>query len=182
MEAKNIEQKEIRPINGYLMLILIVAAWVCGIGILMLGARSSNGILIGVGIVGIILIPFLCYGLKIVNPNEAMVLTLFGNYYGTILKEGFYFVNPFSSSFNPTEPGKSGIKKTVSLKSVTLNNGIQKVNDVLGNPVIVGAVEKGCGKKRGGIRWTAIPALRRCTICLWIMWIIRRGVNTSEVC
>ena len=140
MEAKNIEQKEIRPINGYLMLILIVAAWFCEIGVLAFGAQSSNGILIGVGTAGIILIPLLCYGLKIVNPNEAMVLTLFGNYYGTILKEGFYFVNPFSSSFNPTQPGKSGIKKTVSLKSVTLNNGIQKVNDVLGNPVIVGAV------------------------------------------
>ena len=122
------------------MLILIVAAWFCEIGVLAFGAQSSNGILIGVGTAGIILIPLLCYGLKIVNPNEAMVLTLFGNYYGTILKEGFYFVNPFSSSFNPTEPGKSGIKKTVSLKSVTLNNGIQKVNDVLGNPVIIGAV------------------------------------------
>ena len=85
MEAKNIEQKEIRPINGYLMLILIVAAWFCEIGVLAFGAQSSNGILIGVGTAGIILIPLLCYGLKIVNPNEAMVLTLFGNYYGTPL-------------------------------------------------------------------------------------------------
>ena len=122
------------------MLIVIVLLWIGSLGLLVLGAMFSTGILIGVGIAGMILFPLLCYGLKIVNPNEAMILTLFGNYYGTILKEGFYYVNPFTTSFNPTEPGKNGIRKTVSLKSTTLNNGIQKVNDVLGNPVIIGAV------------------------------------------
>lgn len=140
MKAKNVEQKEIRPVNGYVMLIVIVLLWIGSLGLLVLGAMFSTGILIGVGIAGMILFPLLCYGLKIVNPNEAMILTLFGNYYGTILKEGFYYVNPFTTSFNPTEPGKNGIRKTVSLKSTTLNNGIQKVNDVLGNPVIIGAV------------------------------------------
>ena len=78
-----------------------------------------------------------------------MVLTLFGNYYGTILKEGFYFVNPFSANNNPTyiktsDDEKTAVidthKKTVSLKSITFNNRIQKVNDVLGNPIIIGVV------------------------------------------
>ena len=49
-------------------------------------------------ILGVIL---LC-GLKVLNPNEAYVLTLFGNYYGTIKKEGFFWVNPFCSAINPT--------------------------------------------------------------------------------
>ncbi len=93
--------------------------------------------------------PFLYNGLKIVKPNEAMVLTLFGNYYGTILKEGFYFVNPFAANNNPpyvktSDEDKTAIidthKKTVSLKSITFNNRIQKVNDVLGNPIVIGVV------------------------------------------
>ena len=97
-------------------------------------------------------------GLKIVGPNEALVLTLFGNYYGTILKPGYYYVNPFVSYNNPIfnkayinrnkieNNDKTTVipditpKKTVSLKSITLNNGTQKVNDVLGNPIIIGAV------------------------------------------
>lgn len=140
MESRRIEQREIHPLNGYVLLLLVIGGWFGALGMLAFGMMNSVGIFMGIGILLIILLPLLCYGLKIVNPNEAMVLTLFGNYYGTILKEGFYFVNPFTTSFNPTEPGKTGVKKTVSLKSVTLNNGTQKVNDVLGNPVIVGAV------------------------------------------
>ena len=140
MESRRIEQREIRPLNGYVLLLLVIVGWFGALGMLAFGMMNSVGIFMGIGILLIILLPLLCYGLKIVNPNEAMVLTLFGNYYGTILKEGFYFVNPFTTSFNPTEPGKTGVKKTVSLKSVTLNNGTQKVNDVLGDPVIVGAV------------------------------------------
>ena len=59
-------------------------------------------------------IPFFYNGLKIVKPNEAMVLTLFGNYYGTILKEGFYFVNPFSANkYPPCRRIQRIISKTV---------------------------------------------------------------------
>ncbi|MFA7671815.1 MAG: SPFH domain-containing protein, partial [Sphaerochaetaceae bacterium] len=90
------------------------------------------------------------------------VLTLFGNYYGTLRKEGFHFVNPFAVGFNPTvkhEPVvattakkspktlSSGdininipLSKKISLKAITLNNEKQKVNDSLGNPVIIGIV------------------------------------------
>ena len=72
----------------------------------MIGGMEENGALIGISItvcvilviVGVIL---LC-GLKVLNPNEAYVLTLFGNYYGTIKKEGFFWVNPFCSAINPT--------------------------------------------------------------------------------
>lgn len=44
----------------------------------------------------------LIVGLKVINPNEALVLALFGNYYGTLKKDGFYWVNPFVSPINPT--------------------------------------------------------------------------------
>lgn len=105
---------------------------------------------------------FIYPGLRTVRPNEAFVLTLFGRYYGTILSPGFYFVHPFAvancpryeramteqamkSSTSPeqvqtTSAVTLGGRKTISLKSATLNNGIQKVNDVLGNPIVIGAV------------------------------------------
>ena len=107
---------------------------------------------------------FLC-GLKVLKPQEALVLTLFGQYTGTLRGEGFYFVNPFSTAVNPAaktklnqsgdvDDGKSGALtaaltgisaqqaeqtgKKISLKIMTLNNSRQKVNDCLGNPVEIG--------------------------------------------
>jgi len=102
-------------------------------------------------------------GLKVVGPQEALVLTLFGQYYGTIKENGFYFVNPFCVAVNPAAKTKlnqsgdvdSGEKKSivfangtagaaetqskkVSLKIMTLNNARQKINDCLGNPVEIG--------------------------------------------
>ena len=106
-------------------------------------------------------------GLKILKPQEALVLTLFGKYYGTLKGEGFYFVNPFCSGVNPAAQTKlnqsgdvdSGKKnalglalagsdtaakvveaggKKISMKIMTLNNNKQKINDCLGNPVEIG--------------------------------------------
>ena len=97
-------------------------------------------------------------GLKVLKPQEALVLTLFGKYIGTLKGEGFYFVNPFCSSINPasrTKLHQSGDVATdheisvsgqsitlpsnkISLKAMTLNNNRQKINDVLGNPVEIG--------------------------------------------
>jgi len=109
----------------------------------------------------VICMPLLFAGLKILKPNEAMVLTLFGKYHGTLKGEGFFYVNPFTVAFNPTaasaksaitleQPtaGKTGnpsisIKKEskiISLKTMTLNNDKQKINDELGNPIIIGIV------------------------------------------
>jgi regulator of protease activity HflC (stomatin/prohibitin superfamily) len=108
------------------------------------------------------IIPF--GGFKVIKPQEALVLTLFGKYTGTLKEPGFYFVNPFSSAVNPaakTRLGQSGdvdsgsgskfvissegntmqasiSNKKISLKIMTLNNSKQKVNDVLGNPVEIG--------------------------------------------
>jgi len=105
----------------------------------------------------------LLLGLKIVKPQEALVLTLFGKYKGSIKEEGFYFVNPFCQAVNPaakTRLSQSGDidssghaimdainskntktvneGKKVSLKVMTLSNSRQKINDALGNPVEIG--------------------------------------------
>ncbi len=96
----------------------------------------------------------LLFGLKVLKPQEALVLTLFGKYIGTIKEEGFYWVNPFCSSVNPaakTKLNQSGDVKTklganqveitsnrISMKIMTLNNAKQKINDCLGNPVEIG--------------------------------------------
>lgn len=162
---QNIEEKEIHPINGMIMLVVITTGLILSVGLIVLGSilleqnrQTFGGILLATGIILVIVFSIMYGGLKIVGPNEALVLTLFGNYYGTILKPGYYYVNPFVSYNNPIfskayinrnkieNNDKTTVipditpKKTVSLKSITLNNGTQKVNDVLGNPIIIGAV------------------------------------------
>lgn len=173
MENKiQFEQKEIKPMNGMIMLIFITAALLVSIAAIVIAAfmLSDEGgaaavALLTAGILGTVIFPCLYAGLKVVGPNEALVLTLFGNYYGTILKQGFFYVNPFVSFNNPAylkevaaakgasaaaeKAGKMSLssgttkitaKKTVSMKNNTLNNGVQKVNDVMGNPIIIGAM------------------------------------------
>ena len=165
----NIVEKEMRPFPGMVMLIggifgILACIALCIFGGTMMGyvfgpiPTIVPAALLVIGILGLIVIPVLLCGLRIVNPNEALVLTLFGKYHGTIKKAGFYFVNPFSTGFNPTAAGiletaedsaldtkkKAGAKKTtskkVSTKTMTLNNAQQKVNDVQGNPIIIGSV------------------------------------------
>ena len=110
--------------------------------------------------------PMLFVGLKTLKPNEAYVLTLFGRYYGTLKGAGFFWVNPFCVAVNPAagkvatssgamgtgeRPATEAVKsmgsnqftlanKRISLKAMTLNNDKQKINDQLGNPVIIGIV------------------------------------------
>lgn len=170
MEQTNIIEKELRPVNGLLALLLIILGFAASTAVFVFGiidmvqtdSAHLPGILLFIaGILGWIVFSILPAGLKIVHPNEARVLTLFGNYHGTIKKPGFFFVNPFCTSFSPAynaakdeaaaqakeaeKQGKLafvpvGISKNISLKTQTLNNNRQKVNDVLGNPVIIGAV------------------------------------------
>ncbi len=147
----NVVEKEIRPMPGMAMLLLIILASLASIGLFIIGAIFSP-FLIVVGVVLLGVAMTCIAGLKVVNPNEALVLTLFGKYYGTIKNAGFYFVNPFVATFNPgaekiaTKDANGNVymktvgSKKVSTKVCTLNNDKQKVNDVLGNPIIIGAV------------------------------------------
>ncbi len=186
----DIEEKELHPMSGGVALLLLILGIACGtalfaegVALLIRGGRivpewqaagdemvlnnsywtKALGVafmLVG-GIGGWLVCSVMMAGLKIVKPNEARVFTLFGKYYGTIKASGFYFVNPFVTSFSPaynealkdaqdkarqlraegkiaraSVPGGKGI----SLKTQTLDNRRQKVNDVLGNPIVIGAV------------------------------------------
>lgn len=148
--------------NGMLMLVANIILSLAAIAAVVFGfILGFNVILIVVGLVYICLIcPILFAGLKVLNPNEAYVLTLFGKYYGTLKGSGFYFVNPFVTSVNPlknnsfseelelsmSDGKKKGEKSSqkignkISLKAITLDNGKQKINDKLGNPIEIGIV------------------------------------------
>ncbi len=141
-------------------LLYIAAIVLCCICATMLDDASGdlNYVMTALVIIGIVWLcigwlPFL--GLKMLRPQEALVLTLFGKYYGTLKGEGFYFVNPFCTACNPaakTRLGQSsdvttekphtangqGTNMKISLKVMTLSNAKQKINDCLGNPVEIG--------------------------------------------
>lgn len=150
-ENKIQEEKVLQAKSGFGMLVLGVLLLLAGVGAVIYGAvilegneKNVLGILLLVGgiLMGLLGI-FICCGLKVINPKEALVLALFGNYYGTLKKEGFFWVNPFVTAINPTvklSANAKTIHKKVSLKTMTLNNEKQKVNDEMGNPVEIGAV------------------------------------------
>ena len=138
--------------NGMVMLILLIVLYVLAIMATVIGAGIENYVLVALGIIYISLGWIFFLGLKVLKPQEALVLTLFGNYIGTLKGEGFYFVNPFCTAINPAANTKlnqsgdvSGVNlpnqipnKKISLKTMTLNNNRQKINDVLGNPIEIG--------------------------------------------
>lgn len=164
-ENNNVTEKILNASKtGGLVLFLVIVGYIAAIpGVIF---ASMNGL----WPVTTILTIWLCLGwillcgLKVLKPNEALVLTLFGRYLGTLKGDGFFWVNPFCSAFNPasgTKLGQSGdvavsksigmmnvqtsgasvsasapdYSKKISLKVMTLSNSRQKVNDVLGNPV-----------------------------------------------
>lgn len=146
-----------RP-NGAGMLLLWITLYLLSIVITLIGATTDVSFLLVISIIWLVVgwIPFL--GLKVLQPQEALVLTLFGKYHGTLKGDGFFWVNPFCIAVNPAaktklrqsdDVGKSSavvsangqiemVSKKISLKIMTLNNNRQKINDCLGNPVEIG--------------------------------------------
>lgn len=170
-----IEERIIQnPKSGLVVLIVNTLAILIAIGVfvasLVFGASMQSTLIpivltVVSALYAFIIGPILYVGLKVLTKNEALVLTLFGRYYGTLKQDGFFFVNPFCVGFNPTagtnpstgatrEKKKEQIvvspqgmsvdfklsKKKISLKALTLNNDKQKINDSLGNPIIIGVV------------------------------------------
>ena len=168
MEEKLLNNKK----NGMGVLLVLIASFIVAIAMIVFGAiqMDAHRYLPGVPVfvVGMVWAClgwiFFC-GLKVLKPQEALVLTLFGKYTGTLKGEGFYWVNPFCTAVNPAaktklnqsgdvDGGHSGksillntgsgagtaemVSKKVSLKIMTLNNARQKINDCLGNPVEIG--------------------------------------------
>ncbi len=115
------KEKLFTPINGYLALVIIL---------LLLGLPFFLGFQLNMHwIIAFAVIPFFClFGIMVVNPNESMVLILFGAYKGTVKKNGFSWVNPFY------------LKKKISLRAHNLNSDPIKVNDKVGNPIMIGVV------------------------------------------
>ena len=178
MTEKILENKK----HGMRALIIIIALYAAGIGMtnavdyvstpfgvsaVNSAARHGYIALFVIGCVWVCIGWVPICGLKILKPQEALVLTLFGNYVGTLKGEGFYFVNPFCVGVNPaakTKLNQSGdvdggsakglslnlsapdvsaaaaqsASKKISLKVMTLNNSRQKINDCLGNPIEIG--------------------------------------------
>lgn len=130
--------------NGMLVLILTLLLELAAVVGMILGMAFNAFAVIVLCIVWVCVGWLPICGLKILKPQEALVLTLFGKYYGTLKGEGFYFVNPFCSAINFSLGGGDasaaieGTGKKISLKIMTLNNAKQKVNDCLGNPVEIG--------------------------------------------
>ena len=131
VQNSGMQEMAMKTINGFLALGIwivlaagaIVAPFLWGLG----------GMIISVclGILLIVALP----GFAIIRPNEAIVLTLFGKYVGTVKGEGFYWYNPFCVPVSHV-----GRRGKMSLKAMTLDNGQQKINDELGNPIIIGIV------------------------------------------
>lgn len=131
LQNAGMDERKMATVNGFLMLFVLLAVIVvAAFSLLFVG--GALGIVICVLLVIVAL--FLLGGFAVIRPNEAMVLTLFGKYSGTIKGEGFYWYNPFCS---PVRYGKSS---KISLKAMTLESGQQKINDELGNPVMIGIV------------------------------------------
>lgn len=166
------QEKTLRAPNGLAILLLNIVLMVAAVaGIVYSAVQLDNG---GGGAMIALLVVCIFYwclpcwllfaGVKVLRPNEALVLTLFGQYIGTLKGEGIFFVNPFCSAVNPAaefafakaaeeaaDSAKSGSKlssgristgsgrgKRLSLKTMTLNNDKQKINDLLGNPIVIG--------------------------------------------
>ena len=165
MKEINLQNKK----NGMPILIATLSVLLLSVVLIIVGGMRLDGngsdvlggVLLVIGLILVVFgwIPLL--GLRVLKPEEALVLTLFGKYIGTIKGDGFYFVNPFCVSVNPaakTKLSQSGdvssefpllkngagqnvvdsTSKKISLKIMTLNNNKQKINDCLGNPIEIG--------------------------------------------
>jgi len=114
-------EKIIKPANGYLMLLIVFVLFFGGI---TLSIIKETGIYIPLSIIGF----FGFFGFILVNPNTSKVILLFGKYVGTIKANGLYWANPFYT------------KKKISLRASNFDSERLKVNDKLGNPVMISTI------------------------------------------
>lgn len=165
MEERVITKKKngMAALLGILALLVLSVAGIVAGAIMIANNAAAGSVLLVAGIVLVVTAFILCGGLKVLKPQEALVLTLFGRYVGTLKGDGFYFVNPFCTSVNPAAKTKlnqsgdvnepaallavsgngantnvSACSSKISLKVMTLNNNKQKINDCLGNPIEIG--------------------------------------------
>ncbi|MCR5167705.1 MAG: SPFH domain-containing protein [Oscillospiraceae bacterium] len=165
VKQTNIEEKVLNAPNGLGMMILFIFLYIAAFIIFIASAAYETALPAIIAGIYVFFGWILFLGIKIVKPNEARVLTLFGKYYGTLKQPGIFFVNPFTVSVNPlrssvvtqttaalmtagastaaadsSAANAASTSSAISLKAVTLNNKKQKINDELGNPIEVGIV------------------------------------------
>ena len=140
--ATKVEEKIIKGLPGGLALVIYIVLVAAAIFLIAAGIAGEADGLTAMAVAGALLAVLLVIGLngfKVLAPNEAAVLTFFGKYYGTLKRDGFYYVNPLCATVNPAA-GMGMLRKKISLKAMTLNNEKQKVNDEEGNPIEIGVV------------------------------------------
>ena len=114
--------------NGFLMFALELGAIALSIFMIARGAMANSPAIVLSAILLLLMAIVSLAGFFVVNPNEARVLVLFGNYKGTVKTNGFFWTNPFM------------VKKRMSLRARNLNGEKIKVNDKAGNPIQIAAV------------------------------------------
>ena len=114
-------EKIIKPANGYLMLVIMLLLFFLSIAF---SIQQENAVYILVTILSFIGF----FGFILVNPNTSKVVLLFGKYVGTIKDNGLYWANPFFR------------KKTISLRASNFDSERLKVNDKLGNPIMISTI------------------------------------------
>ncbi len=115
------EEKIIVPANGYLMLFAFLVLFFGGIAAIIMFKSPFFILSIVIGL-------FIAMGFIMVQPNNSRVLLLFGKYVGSIKKNGFYWVNPLYT------------KKKISLRASNFDSERLKVNDKLGNPIMISTI------------------------------------------
>jgi len=115
-------EKIINPPSGYMAFALFLL-----LGVVAILCFATDALIVALFLTVIDLVIILP-GMAIINPNESKVLTLFGQYLGTVKQDGFFWVNPFT------------VKKKISLRAFNLNGQQLKVNDKVGNPIEIAAV------------------------------------------
>lgn len=125
---KNLQEKFIRPMSGYIMLavLLVVTGLFAYVAITFNDHRLTWLLVTAIVVFAVVLV--FTAGFLVINPNESAVLVLFGDYKGTVRQNGFFWVNPFL------------VKKKISLRARNLNSEPIKVNDKIGNPIMIGIV------------------------------------------
>lgn len=119
-------EKFIKPRSGYLMLAIIFI--MVALPVYLIINFNPNIALMIASVIVLIAAVVMLPGMLVVNPNESSVLVLFGDYIGTVKHNGFFWVNPFLT------------RKKISLRARNLNSEPIKVNDKIGNPIMIGIV------------------------------------------
>jgi len=121
-------EKILKPVNGYLALIISLLSLGLGIALFVMGVQAHEPMTIIFGMLCMLLCMIIWKGLIIIQPNHARVFNFFGKYVGTAKDNGLFFVNPLFTSIKLTQ-------RAQNLAMPTL-----KVNDKMGNPIEIAAV------------------------------------------